>query len=165
MDDLHRDLAAAGRQAQEHLPHAAFAEPPDQPVVTNPAWITGLELLHNPESHPTQSASTRTMDRTRREQLILEDNCQSRPGTMTTAPLSHTPYYPERTVVRASAPFTGTSGTPGGVNPMIWPYQDSSASRLATILSALRNPCDSPAKVKNAYGIPCAASSAAMVLD
>src|SRR6202035_2999219 len=53
MDNLHRDLAAAGRQAQEHLTHAAFTEPPDQSVVTYPVRITGLEMLHNPSpTHP-----------------------------------------------------------------------------------------------------------------
>ena len=52
--------------------------------------------------------------------------------------------------MRASVPASGTGGTPGGVNPIVWPYQDSSASRLAMMLSAFRNPCDSPAKVKYA---------------
>jgi hypothetical protein len=40
MDDLHRDLAATGGQAEEHLSHPAFAQSPDQPVVTDPVRIT-----------------------------------------------------------------------------------------------------------------------------
>ena len=51
MDDFHRDLATAGRYAQEHTSHPAAAQPPDQPVPADLARITAHKKFHVPP-HP-----------------------------------------------------------------------------------------------------------------
>ena len=52
-DHLHRDRPAARGQAQEHISHAATAEPADQPVRADPLRIPGLQAPEHVIRHLT----------------------------------------------------------------------------------------------------------------
>jgi hypothetical protein len=45
-NELHRYLPAAGRRAEEHLRHAARAEPAEQPVTADKLGVARLEGIH-----------------------------------------------------------------------------------------------------------------------
>ena len=48
MDDLDRDLTAAGGYPEEHLPHPAGTQPAEQPVAAHADRIARLKRIHRP---------------------------------------------------------------------------------------------------------------------
>ena len=51
-DNLHRHRPARRRKTQVNPPHAAFAQPPEQPVRPNDPWVSRLKFLHHANPHP-----------------------------------------------------------------------------------------------------------------
>ncbi|GGK27433.1 hypothetical protein GCM10011583_69310 [Streptomyces camponoticapitis] len=45
-DQLHRDRTPSRGTPEKHLPHAAFAKPPHQPVLTDVPRVTGPQRIH-----------------------------------------------------------------------------------------------------------------------
>ena len=51
MDEFHRHLAAARRDAQENLPHPARTQPAEKPVAADLYRVTRPKIIHpHPES-------------------------------------------------------------------------------------------------------------------